>query len=160
MKTLKRGDRLTIGIISDTHGTLPEKAIEALAGVQVILHAGDIGSEEVIGQLERIAPVIAVRGNMDGGPWCQDRAITEAVELGGIGVYLLHDIHHLDLDPAAGGFSLVVSGHTHRAVAIEQNGVLFLNPGSAAYPRHGSPPGIARVTIENGKLTHRLVSLE
>ena len=160
MKTLKQGERLTIGIISDTHGTLTEKAIEALAGVQVILHAGDIGSEEIIVQLERIAPVIAVRGNMDGGPWCRDRSVTEAIEIGGIGIYLLHDVHRLDLDPAAGGFRMVVSGHTHRAAAIEHNGVLFLNPGSAAYPRSGNPPGIARVTIENGKLTHRLVSLE
>lgn len=157
-KQEKTTRRLTAGVLSDTHGTLPTQAVDALADVQVILHAGDIGAPEVIEALEHIAPVIAVRGNMDGGPWCRNLSATEALELGGVGVYLLHDLDKLDLDPAAGGFALVVSGHTHRPAAIERDGVLFLNPGSAAFPRHGHSAGVARVTIDNGRLTHRLIA--
>jgi putative phosphoesterase len=151
---------LTVGIISDTHGVLRPEALKALAGTQVILHAGDIGGQEVFSRLERIAPVIAVRGNMDGGDWCRDLPRTEAMELNGIGTYMLHDLYDLDLDPAAAGFRLVVSGHTHRPSAERRGDILFLNPGSATQSRGGTHAGVARIRISRGRLSHRLVDID
>lgn len=141
-----------IGVISDTHGLLRPEALDALAGVERILHAGDIGSSEVIERLQQIAPVTAVRGNNDKGSWADAYAPAEVVDIEGLLVYMLHDLNELDLDPAAAGFAAVVSGHSHKPLVEERNGVLFLNPGSAGPRRFKLPISLAKLRIEDGAL--------
>src|SRR5256885_5615375 len=128
-----------VGLISDTHGLLREEALRALKGAQLILHAGDVGKPEIIEQLKELAPVVAVRGNIDTAAWA--RALPEAavVECAAIRIYMIHDVNALDLKPAAAGFHIVVSGHSHKPVQDERDGVLYLNPGSAG-PRRFSLP--------------------
>jgi len=132
-----------IGIISDTHGYLSDAACNALNGVSRIVHAGDIGGTRILKRLSRIAPVTAVRGNMDGGPWAEEIASTEVLQVAGHHVFVLHDLSRLDLDPAAAGFSAVACGHTHQAAISRHNGVLLINPGSASRPRRGTRCSIA-----------------
>ena len=137
---------MRIGIISDTHGLLRPEAAERLAGVDHILHAGDIGRAEVIEGLRRIAPVTAIRGNVDQGDWAALYPETARVTLGGRSIYLLHDRKALEIDPVAAGIDVVVSGHSHRPKVETVDGVLYLNPGSAG-PRRFSLP-IALATLE------------
>jgi len=148
-----------VGVISDTHGLLRPEALRALAGCERILHAGDIGKPEVLDALARIAPVVAVRGNNDAGAWAEKLPASEVVELGGVSLYLLHDLAELDLDPEAAGFAAVISGHSHRPSASVRDGVLYLNPGSAGPRRFRLPIALARLTIESGKLEHELIEL-
>jgi putative phosphoesterase len=121
----------SIGVISDTHGLLRQEAIEALRGSDLIIHAGDIGGPEIIDALESLAPVVAVRGNTDHGRWADSLPETAIAEAGETLIYVLHDIHALDLDPAAAGFRMVVSGHSHKPERSERAAVIYLNPGSA-----------------------------
>jgi putative phosphoesterase len=137
---------MKIGIISDTHGLLRPEAVERLAGVDHIIHAGDIGAPEVIEGLLRIAPVTAIRGNVDRGAWAAGYPQTELVKLGGRFIHVIHDVRQLDLDPVAAGIDVVVSGHSHRPKIETVDGVLYLNPGSAG-PRRFSLP-IALATLE------------
>jgi len=150
----------TVGILSDTHGLLRPEVEDVLAGCDHILHAGDVGDPEVLEKLGRIAPVVAVRGNMDYGSWSNALAVAEMVEIGNIFFYILHDLYHLDLDPAAAGIHVVVSGHTHRPELIQQDGVFFLNPGSAGHRRHNYPVSVAIVEIENGRVDPRIVKID
>jgi putative phosphoesterase len=145
--TMKR-----IGIISDTHGLLRPEAVQALAGVVHIVHAGDIGSPEVIEELRRIAPVTAVRGNNDKGPWARTIPETDVLQTEGHSIFVLHDLNELDLDPAAAGFSVVVSGHSHKPAQKEVDGVLFLNPGSAGPRRFKLPVSLAILEIGPGSV--------
>ena len=137
---------MKIGIISDTHGLLRPEAAERLADVDHIIHAGDIGSPEVIEGLRRIAPVTAIRGNIDRGEWAAGYPHTEFVRLGGRFFHVLHNLEELDLDPAAAGIDVVVSGHSHLPKVETTGGVLYLNPGSAG-PRRFTLP-IALATLE------------
>ena len=137
---------MKIGIISDTHGLLRSEAVERLAGVHHIIHAGDIGRPEVIADLHKIAPTTAVRGNIDKGEWAAAYPQTEFVKLGGKVFYVLHNLAQLDLDPAAAGIDVVVSGHSHQPKIETVDGVIYLNPGSAG-PRRFSLP-IALATLE------------
>ena len=137
---------MRIGIISDTHGLLRPEAAERLAGVDHIIHAGDIGGPEVIEGLRRIAPVTAIKGNVDRGEWAAGYPRTEFVRLGGRFFHVLHNLEELDLDPAAAGIDVVVSGHSHSPKVETVDGVLYLNPGSAG-PRRFSLP-IALATLE------------
>lgn len=137
---------MMIGIISDTHGLLRPEARERLAGVDHIIHAGDIGGPEVISGLREIAPTTAIKGNIDKGPWAEDYPHTEWLTLGGRTLYVLHNVAELDLDPAAAGIDIVVSGHSHRPRIETVGGVLYLNPGSAG-PRRFTLP-IALATLE------------
>ncbi|MBW2108283.1 MAG: metallophosphoesterase family protein [Deltaproteobacteria bacterium] len=148
-----------LGVISDTHGTLLREAVVALAGVDLIVHAGDIDSADVLASLQDIAPVVAVRGNMDRGGWTKDLLRTQVVKVAGVRIYVIHDIHALDLDPAAAGFSVVISGHTHRPSIKQKDGVVYINPGSAWWPRSGEPPTLAIVRVRNGQVQPRLVHL-
>ena len=151
---------LTVGIISDTHGLLRPEVASALSGSDRILHAGDIGDPQVLKQLERIAPVTAVRGNMDYGAWSNLLPVTEMVEVGGVYFYLLHDLIRLDLDPQAAGIQVVVSGHTHRPELFRRDGVVYLNPGSAGHRRADYPVSIARVRIEAGRVSPATLTID
>jgi putative phosphoesterase len=143
---LKKHPRL-IGIISDTHGLLREEALAALRGSDLIVHAGDVGAPEIIESLEKLAPVVAVRGNTDTARWADRLSTTAVAEAGPVLIYVLHDIKQLDLDPAAAGFQLVVSGHSHKPSRSERTGVIYLNPGSAGPRRFRLPVTIARVDL-------------
>ena len=138
----------TIGLISDTHGLLRPQAIAALAGSDLIIHAGDVGDPEILQALKGIAPVFAVRGNVDTEPWALALPETEVVDTGTAAMYALHDVHALDLDPAAAGFQMVVSGHSHKPGRAERGGVLFVNPGSAGPRRFNLPVTVALLRLD------------
>jgi len=140
-------DPKTIGLISDTHGLLRPQALQALSGSDLIIHAGDVGKPEIIETLKTLAPVFAVRGNVDRESWARALPETEVIEIGPITIYVLHDVHALDLDPAAAGFHIVVSGHSHKPGRAEKGGVLFLNPGSAGPRRFDLPVTLARLDL-------------
>jgi putative phosphoesterase len=149
-----------LGVISDTHGLLRPAAVKALAGTDMILHAGDIGTPEILAALRAIAPVVAVRGNNDQDEWAQILPETEVVEVGQVALYVLHDLHELDLDPMAAGFSAVISGHSHRPSISKRHGVLFLNPGSAGPRRFKLPVSLARLRIRGDAVEAQLIELE
>jgi putative phosphoesterase len=148
-----------IGVIADTHGLLRPEALDALRGAELILHAGDIGSPAVLRGLETIAPVIAVRGNNDRGPWAEQLPLAEAVEIGGATLYMIHDVNALDLDPRAAGFSAVIAGHSHRPLCEERDGVLFFNPGSAGPRRFRLPTSVGRLAIADGQVRPVITTL-
>jgi putative phosphoesterase len=148
-----------IGVVSDTHGLVRPALLEALSDVELILHAGDIGGPEVLDALRAHAPVIAVRGNMDGGLWSRELPETEVVDIDGTLLYVLHDAYELDLDPAAAGFRVVISGHSHRPSQSRTNGVLFLNPGSAGPRRFRLPASAAILILRGESLGVRLIEL-
>ncbi len=149
----------TIGIISDTHGLLRPEALAALTGSQFIIHAGDIGDIAVIEALRTVAPVTAVRGNIDSGGWARAIPETEVLEVEGKVFFVLHALDDLDLDPQASGFAVVVSGHSHRPKIERRGSVLFLNPGSAGPRRFDLPIAVARIEISGSSLQSRIVEL-
>jgi len=136
-----------IGLISDTHGLLREETVEALRGSELIIHAGDVGKPEILEALKKIAPVVAVRGNVDTEPWAQALPETAVAEAGAAMIYVLHDVKALDLNPAASGFQIVVSGHSHKPGKTERDGVLYINPGSAGPRRFQLPVTVARLRL-------------
>jgi uncharacterized protein len=137
-----------IGLISDTHGLLRPEAMDALQGSQLILHAGDVGSPEILATLRTIAPVVAVRGNVDTEFWASALSETEVATAAGVVFYILHDVERLDVDPAAAGFSIVLSGHSHKAKQEFRGQVLYLNPGSAGPRRFTLPITVARLDLQ------------
>ena len=141
------GDAAIIGLISDTHGLLRPDALTALKGSDLIIHAGDVGKPGIIEQLRAVAPVVAVRGNVDKGPWASQLPVTAVAEGLSVLIYVLHDIQHLDIDPAAAEFKIVVSGHSHKPSHTERSGVIYLNPGSAGPRRFQLPITVARVDL-------------
>jgi uncharacterized protein len=151
--------RLTVGVISDTHGLLRPEAMAALQGSDLILHAGDVGSADILTRLRTIAPTAAVRGNVDTAVWATALPMTEVVPLGDLHVFMLHDREALDLDPVAAGFAAVIFGHSHRPSADTRGGVLYLNPGSAGPRRFSLPVTVARLTVSEGILTHEILGL-
>lgn len=136
-----------IGLISDTHGLLRDEARRALEGSDLIIHAGDVGKPEILDALKTLAPVVAVRGNVDSGPWASALPLTAVVEVGPAHIYVLHDIQELDLDPVAAGFHIVVSGHSHQPGRTEREGVLCINPGSAGPRRFHLPVTLSRLDL-------------
>jgi len=138
---------MRIGVISDTHGLLRPEAQRALLGVQLIIHAGDVGAPEILTQLKLIAPVFAVRGNVDTQPWARELPLNTVVEASGFSLYVLHNLRDLDLNPQAAGFDAVISGHTHQAEQRLDTGVLYLNPGSAGPRRFHLPITLALLEI-------------
>lgn len=136
-----------IGLISDTHGLLRPQAIEVLRGSELILHAGDVGKPEILTALRAIAPVVAVRGNVDKSDWASTLPETAVAEAGKVLLYILHDVQALDLNPAAAGFHIVVSGHSHQPGKFERDGVLYVNPGSAGPRRFQLPVTVARLNV-------------
>jgi uncharacterized protein len=137
-----------LGLISDTHGLLRQEALRALRGSDLILHAGDVGAPEILEALKEIAPVIAVRGNVDEGEWAERLPLTEVVEAGRASIYMLHILQELEIEPRAASFSIVVSGHSHKPGQTEKNGVLYINPGSAGPRRFRLPVTVARLDLE------------
>src|SRR5438552_4657576 len=137
-----------IGLSSATHGLLREEAVEALRGSKLILHAGDVGKPEILEALKKIAPVVAVCGNVDAEPWANVLPVTAVTEANGVMIYMIHDVTALDSNPAASGFRIVVSGHTHKAGRLERDGVLYINPGSAGPRRFHLPITVARLQLE------------
>lgn len=148
-----------IGVISDTHGLLRPEALEALKGSDLIIHAGDVGSPDILDALRVIAPTTAVRGNVDTVPPCSLLPATEIVEAGPFLVYVLHDLHDLDLDPSAAGFHAVISGHSHQPLNEERKGVLYLNPGSAGPRRFRLPVSVASLRVEGTHLRPEILEL-
>jgi putative phosphoesterase len=149
-----------IGVIADTHGLLRPQAIDALRGSSLIIHAGDLGSPEILSGLRHIAPVIAVRGNVDRGAWAQSLPVTAVVEAGDTLLYVLHDRSTLDLDPAAAGLGAVIFGHSHQPLQEERDGVLYLNPGSAGPRRFRLPVCLAYLYISGSTITAELIDLD
>jgi uncharacterized protein len=136
-----------IGLISDTHGLLRPEAVRALNGSDLILHAGDVGEPKILEALQRVAPVVAVRGNVDHGAWADALPATAIADAGPVQIYMLHDVKDLDLDPVAAGFQIVLSGHSHKFGRSERDGVLYLNPGSAGPRRFQLPVTVARLDL-------------
>ena len=160
VKKLEPKDNYSIGVISDTHGHIPSGVSKAFKGVDLIIHAGDIGEEAVLDKLSKIAPVAAVRGNMDFGKWARRLPETEVIEIGQIVLYVLHIANRLDADPVKTGFKAVISGHTHRPDVSEKNGVMFINPGSASYPKFGQPASAALIQIKGDDLSVNFIRLK
>ncbi len=136
-----------VGLISDTHGLLRQSALNALQGSDLIIHAGDVGRPEILEQLRALAPVVAVRGNIDKGSWANHLPATALAEVRSVFLYVLHDVQQLDLDPAAAGFKIVVSGHSHKPGRTDRFGVMYLNPGSAGPQRFRLPITVARLDL-------------
>ncbi|HKM84995.1 MAG TPA: metallophosphoesterase family protein [Terriglobales bacterium] len=160
IEKLQTAKPVILGVISDTHGLLRPEALEALRGSDRILHAGDVGAPEILEALAQIAPVTAVRGNVDTAPWARVLPETEVVEAGGVSIYMLHDLGQLDLKPGAAGFCAVVYGHSHQPKIAEKNGVLYFNPGSAGPRRFRLPVSVGRLVIAAGKVRAELVELK
>jgi putative phosphoesterase len=138
---------LCIGVISDTHGILPPGVNKIFNQVDRIFHAGDIGEPEILEVLNRIAPVTAVRGNMDSDRWADGLATTEVVEIGDLAFYIIHDLSGLDIDPEASGVQAVISGHTHRPDITRKNGIIYMNPGSAGHARYHNRATVGMLNI-------------
>jgi uncharacterized protein len=143
---------MRVGLISDTHGLLRPEAVQALAGVEQIIHAGDVGTAEVIEHLQGIAPVHAVRGNNDTGPWAAALPSQLKLSWEGVGIRVLHDVKELEADPAAAGCQAVISGHSHKPGIIERGGVLFVNPGSAGPKRFKLPITVGYLILAEGSV--------
>jgi len=151
--------RKLLGVISDTHGLVRPQALDALAGVDLILHAGDIGNQQVLDTLNKIAPVVAVRGNNDKGDWATSIPDWEVVEVGRISIYMLHDVKEIDMSPAGAGFHVIVSGHSHHPSVEDRRGVLYVNPGSAGPRRFKLPISLAQLTVAGDKVHANIVEL-
>jgi putative phosphoesterase len=150
---------VTIGVISDTHGLVRPEMRQELQGCDLILHAGDVGTPDVLDELHSVAPLHVVCGNVDHGVWADVLPMTLKVEIKGLRFYLLHNINHLDIDPVAEGFHAVVFGHTHLQHDEEKDGVLYFNPASAGPRRHTLPVSMGRITIEGTKLHREFIQL-
>ena len=151
---------MLVGVISDTHGLLRPEALVALAEAEHILHAGDVGNIEILDELKKIAPVTAIRGNVDVYGECAKLPATEMVELAGRFFYMLHSVHDLDIDPKAAGVDVVVSGHSHKPLVEHKKGVMYLNPGSAGPRRFSLPVSVALVAVGETGVEARVVGLQ
>ncbi len=156
---MTRTEPIQIGVISDTHGLLRPEALAALRGSEHIIHAGDVGAPEILETLAAIAPLTAIRGNVDQAAWARTLAETEILEIGGISIYVLHDLGRLDLKPGAAGFQVVLSGHSHVPKQEMRHGVLYFNPGSAGPRRFKLPVTVGRLTVEGGNIRGEIVAL-
>ena len=150
---------MLIGLISDTHGLLRPEALQALGGVSRIIHGGDIGGPEILEELGRIAPVDAVRGNNDHGPWAQALPLSVTLGLEGAWVHVLHDLKQFTLDPTEAGISVVIAGHSHRPEVVARDGVLYVNPGSAGPRRFRLPVTVALLELEMGRMRAKIQQL-
>jgi uncharacterized protein len=149
----------TIGVISDTHGLLRPEAVDVLRGSEHIIHAGDIGAPEIISALEEIAPVTAIRGNVDRAAWARKFPETKIVELADVQIYIIHDVNALNLNPKTAGLAAVISGHSHQPKQELKDGVLHFNPGSAGPRRFKLPITVGKLEILSGKVNAKIIEL-
>lgn len=156
---MTRTPPIVVGVISDTHGLLRPEALTALSGSERIIHAGDVGAPEILEALAAVAPVTAIRGNVDKAAWARALDETEVVEVGGISIYVLHDLGRLDLKPGPAGFQVVISGHNHVPKQETRDGVLYFNPGSAGPRRFKLPVTVGRLTVEGGNVRGEIVTI-
>jgi uncharacterized protein len=157
---LRKAPTVRVGLISDTHGLLRPEAVTSLRGCTLIIHGGDIGGPEILDELGSLAPITAVRGNNDAGAWAQHLKDTELLRVGGVLLYVIHNLKEMEVDPRAQGIRVVVSGHSHKPLIEERQGVLFVNPGSAGRRRFKLPIALAELLIEGDAVTARIVNLE
>jgi putative phosphoesterase len=148
-----------IGVISDTHGLLRREAISALQGSDHIIHVGDIGNAAILDRLNEIAPVTAVRGNVDKGSWAQKIPENNVLEVEGVSIYVLHILDELDLKPEAAGFAAVIYGHSHVSKQEVKNGVLYFNPGSAGPKRFNLPVSLGKLVVRKGRIEAEVLDL-
>jgi len=148
-----------VGVISDTHGLLRPEAVEALQGSDFIVHAGDIGKQDIIDALSKIAPVTAVRGNVDKGCFAEQYLNEEVIKVEETYIYILHISQEIRLDPIVAGFQVVVTGHTHKPVIEMKSGVLYLNPGSAGPRRFSLPVTVATLTVVGAEVKAEIIEL-
>ena len=148
-----------LGIISDTHGLLRPEALHALRGSELIIHAGDVGKSEILERLRELAPVVAVRGNVDTAPWAEELPETQVARVVGRNIYVLHDRSQFVADPVTAGYAAVVFGHSHKALVETRDGVLYLNPGSAGPRRFRLPITVARLRVSTELLEPEIVQL-
>jgi putative phosphoesterase len=156
---LRTENPILIGVISDTHGLLRPEAIAALQGSHHIIHAGDVGAPKILDQLAAIAPVTAIRGNIDKDAWARRLPETEVLEIPGISIYVLHGLAKLDLKPEAAGFKVVISGHSHVPKQETRHGVLYFNPGSAGPRRFRLPVTVGTLIVEQGKVDAEIIPI-
>ena len=151
---------VNIGVISDTHGLLRPEALKVLRGSEAIIHAGDVGDAAILKELERIAPVTAVRGNVDTEAWAKALPQTNVLQIGDVNIYVLHNVGELDLDPTIAGFAAVIFGHSHQPLIERRKGVLFFNPGSAGPRRFSLPISVGRLTLREGQIHAELMEIK
>ena len=156
---MRKGATTRIGLISDTHGLLRPEAVAALRGADLIIHGGDIGGADILDALRSIAPLTAVRGNNDRGPWAESLQVTAEIAVGAVRVLAIHDLAQLDLKRRGMAVRVVVSGHSHKPLIAERDGVLFVNPGSAGPRRFNLPIALGELLIDGSAVTARLVDL-
>jgi uncharacterized protein len=149
-----------IGLISDTHGLMRPEALDALRGADLIIHAGDVGKPEVLDALKPIAPLHAIKGNNDRGVWAKKLPDAMFLTVGGVKLYLIHDVHELSFEPSKDRVAAVISGHSHKPSIVERDGVLFVNPGSAGPRRFKLPVAVGKLRIADGKLNAEIVELD
>ena len=150
---------MLIGVISDTHGLLRPEAVAALQGSDRIIHAGDIGDPAILSKLAEVAPVTAVRGNVDRAAWAKNLPLTNVLEVEGVSIYILHNLDDLDLKPEAAGFAAMIYGHSHVPKQETKAGVLYFNPGSAGPKRFQLPVSMGKLIIENGRIESQIAQL-
>lgn len=152
-------DTIRIGIISDTHGLLRAEVVNVLSGVELIIHAGDIDTPEVLSGLKEIAPVVAVRGNMDRGGWANQLRTSDLVQIGGMNIYILHNLEQMDLDPYTDQINIIINGHTHKPLIQEKNSLLYFNPGSAGYRHNSAPTTVGILAMSDSRLHPEIIKL-
>jgi uncharacterized protein len=150
---------VTIGVISDTHGLLRPEALAVLLSSDYIIHAGDIGDPAILEKLAEIAPVTAIRGNVDRKAWAKKISSTNVLEIGGVSIYILHNLAELDLKPEAAGFDVVVYGHSHVPKQETKNGVLYFNPGSSGPRRFRLPVTVGKLMVKDGKISGEILEI-
>ena len=159
MGSAKKQEPQLIGVISDTHGLIRPQALQALQGVDLIIHAGDIGALEVMDALRLIGPVVAIKGNNDNEGWATSLPDTKLVQLNAAKLYVIHNVRELDLDPVARGIQVVISGHSHKPLVVKRDGVLYLNPGSAGPRRFKLPVAVAKLTVRLKTIEAKIIEL-
>jgi len=149
---------ILVGVVSDTHGSLPPQVLQNLQGASMIIHAGDFNTPQVFEQFNQANHLVAVRGNTDHHAQLRALPRTEVVQVGEVFIYVIHDLLDMEIDPRAAGFDVVIHGHLHVPEVRERQGVLYVNPGSPTFPRRGSQPGVALLRIHNSQVTANLIS--
>jgi putative phosphoesterase len=152
-------DQCLIGVISDTHGYVTDSVLQVFADTELIIHAGDIGEANVLQTLKNISPLVAVRGNMDFGKWAKPLLQEETLQIDGVTIQVIHDVQRLRVNAASVSVSAIIFGHSHRRLAREHDGIFYLNPGSASYPKYGDSASVALLRLHDGEFEPQFINL-